>query len=221
MFFKRKPHRSKSSQKGVFEKAFTDRIGQPPVEFIFQKLSAGSDKRVVEYLWDITAAEIARKNHCTAMPFSSFYPEAAQLLQVHLQRTQENNALVCQYQIIQKNIKICQREFLNKKDTQPFGAQCGCEMDLLYADSSFCAKITQIAKENAQIEFCDDAQSPAFLKFKRELLPKRMDELGVTENALVQSICDHVVATGKSRKSALITIYYAVRMYTLKRTINK
>lgn len=221
MFFKRKPHRSKSSQKGVFEKAFTDRIGQPPVEFIFQKLSAGSDKRAVEYLWDITAAEIARKNHCTAMPFSSFYPEAAQRLQIHLQRNQENATPVRQPQCVQKNIKICQREFLNKKDTRPFGAQYGSEMDLLYADSSFCSKITQIAKEYSQIEFCDDAQAPDFLKFKRELLPKRMDELGITENALVQSICDHVVTAGKSRKSALITIYYAVRMYTLKRTINK
>lgn len=220
MLFKKWKQKAAKASDAAFEDAFTDRVGQSPVEFVFAKLSVGSDKNAVEYLYDITAAEIARRNHCTPKPFSFYFPEAEKKFQAHLQKKEKDEAFLLQYERIQRNIGICQREFLNRKDTRPFGAQYVSQMDLLFADRFFCDKIMQIAKENAKFEFCDDAQSPEFLKFKREILPQRMAELGLTEHPTVRSICDCVTADGKSLKSALITIYYAVRMCILQRSIS-
>ena len=214
MFFKKQ-------KKDNFEKAFADRLGQSPVDFIFTKLSVGSDKKAVEYLYDITATEIVRQKRCKVKPFSCFYPEAEQKLQAYLRAKAERDIILNQQKSVYKSICICQREFLNRKDSRPFGAQCGSQLDLLYSDTSFCNGIAQIGRENADIEFCENPQSHEFLRFKREILPRRMAELGLTEHPMVQSICEYIVRNGKSRKSALITVYYAIRMYLLKCSISE
>jgi len=207
----------KRAGSGDFEKAFADRLGQSPAEFIFTKLSASSDKRAVEYLYDITAAEIARRNDCKILPFSKFYPEAERKYSLFLER----EAILRARQDVEKKIRICQREFVNRVGVAPFGGQCARHLDRLYADSIFYHSIEQIAEENAGIEFCENGQNAEFLRFKREILPRRMEALGITRNDVVRSICDIVSATGKSRKSALISIYYAVRMYMLSRSLSE
>ena len=207
----------KTSQKksGSFEKAFTERLGKGPVDFICMKLSVGSDENAVRYLYDIMAAEIARENNCAPNPFERYYEKA--LAKVSEQKEQ-NNKLAHKENIFRK-IKLCQREYLNNIDGRPFGGQYAGQMDLLYGDSDICNKITQIAQEYKDVEFGDKVSATEFMKFKREILPKRMKELGVSENHIVKSICNCVVRGGKSEKSALITIYYAIRSYTLKMSI--
>lgn len=215
MFPRKRKKQTTQRAKAPFEKAFAARLGQTPVEFIYTKLAAGSDRRSLEYLYDITAAEIARQNHCVAKPFTCFYPEAERMLQEQNKEQERRKERTWQQQEVQEKIKICQREFLNRKGSKPFGAQCEEQLLLIYGDKAFCDRITQISRENEEIEFCNDPQMPGFLKFKREVIPKRMKELGLTEHPMVQSICDQVAKSGKSQKSALITIYYAVRMNAL------
>lgn len=215
MFFKKIIKYFTSCTKTPFEKAFSERLGQTPVEFIYTKLAAGSDKGSVEYLYNITAAEIARKNHCVPKPFAVFYPEAEQMLQPQKAELKQLEESIQQNQTVQEAIKICQREFLNCKDSKPFGARYEEQLRAIYEDKAFCGGIMQISKENSEVELCIDAQMPEFIRFKREILPKRMKELGLTAHPAVRLICDQVVKSGRSQKSALITIYYAVRMKML------
>ena len=207
----------KTSQKksGSFEKAFTERLGKNPVDFICMKLAVGSDKNAVSYLYAIIAAEIARENNCNPIPFENLYETAHR----KASEQKEQNRLLAHEQDFCKKMKLCQQEYLNNVDGRPFGGLCAGQMDLLYGDNEICSKIIQIGKEYSNIEFCDNTAASDFLKFKREILPKRMKELGITESPVVKSICDYVIKSGKSEKSALITIYYAVRSYTLKMSI--
>lgn len=57
----------------VFEKAFTDRLGRGPSEFIADKLRAGTSLKDARYLFDIISAEIAAQNHCKAGKFDSYH----------------------------------------------------------------------------------------------------------------------------------------------------
>ncbi|MBR5478930.1 MAG: hypothetical protein IKU84_02015 [Clostridia bacterium] len=203
-FSKKTPKKSNS-----FEKAFIERLGKTPAEFIHTKLSAGSDKKAVEYLYDIVSVEIVRENNCTPIPFEKLYEMVSR-------KAKEQKRVLESEQEISRKIKLCQREYLNNVDGRPFGGLYAGQMDLLYGDNEVCNKIIQIGKEYSSVEFCDNAAKPDFLEFKRETLPKRMKELGITENPIVQSICEKVIRGGKSPKSALITIYYAIRSYLLK-----
>ena len=213
MFGKKKRYRT-PNQKATFEKAFLAKIGQTPADFVFAKLSVGSDPKAVQYLYDITAAEVCRYNKCTPVPFSVLNCEATKQLQENKQKMQERESRSSSQHL--NRIAICKREFLNRTGTQPFGSAHATDLDLLYDDPTFRDKISQIAKENSQIEFCNNSHSPEFLNFKRVVLPARMNALGLTEHPIVQAICESVERNGHSRKSALITIYYAIRMYQLK-----
>lgn len=113
-------------------------------------------------------------------------------------------------------IAICQREFLDQKSGKPFGGLCEVELNDLYADHSFREGVLKISTENEHLEFCIDTHSSEFLEFKRMILPQRMEELGLTAYPDVRAICKLVESNSRSRKSALITIYYAIRMRMLE-----
>lgn len=219
MFLRKGAKRSTSSSKTAFENAFFERLGQTPVEFVYTKLHVGSDKRSVEYLYEITAAEIARRNHCKAIPFDDVYPEAERMPRMPIAKREVEKVQKRGKQRLQEYIEICQREFLNRKGCEPFGGQCAAQLDSLYRNKAFRDRISQISTEYAQIEFCSDTKDPEYLQFKRETIPRRMRELGLTEYPAVQTICDFVVRDGKSQKSALITIYYSVRKNMLMQQI--
>ena len=196
-----------------FENAFITRLGKSPVDFICTKLSVGTDESAVEYLYDIIAAEIARKNNCAPIPFDGYYTTA--LAKINFKQ----RPFVPQpRQNIESKIKICQREFLNNVDGRPFGGMCARQMDLLYCNNDICSVIMQIGLKYHNIEFCEEASDPEFIKFKRETIPQEMKKTGIFENPIVQSICDYVIRSGKSRNSAFITIYYAIRCYNLKKS---
>ena len=62
----------KDSERQRFEKAFQDRIGRSPAEFIQQKLANGTELKTIRYQYEMMAAEIARQNSCAAPPFSLY-----------------------------------------------------------------------------------------------------------------------------------------------------
>lgn len=57
----------------VFEKAFQRRLGQTPLEWLEVKISAGSRIEDIKYLFEISAAEIARQNNCVSQSFDRYY----------------------------------------------------------------------------------------------------------------------------------------------------
>lgn len=200
-----------------FEKEFIKRIGQHPVDFILTKLSVGSDVKAVRYLYDITAAEIERGILFSwGHSFDRYYPDAAEKLKKHKAYLEEHREDIFRESRVSRQIEVCQREFLNIKGNKPFYGQCEKDLEILYHDDWICKLIGQIAKENHRIELCDIRTEPEFVRFKRDILPKRMEELGITRHSAVRSICTHVVEHGSSRKSALITIYYAVRSHIIQ-----
>lgn len=62
----------KDSERQRFEKAFQDRIGRSPAEFIQQKLANGTEPKTIQYQYEMMAAEIARQNSCAAPPFGLY-----------------------------------------------------------------------------------------------------------------------------------------------------
>lgn len=62
----------KDSERQRFEKAFQDRIGRSPAEFIQQKLANGTEPKTIQYQYETMAAEIARQNSCAAPPFGLY-----------------------------------------------------------------------------------------------------------------------------------------------------
>ena len=60
---------------GIFESSFQKRLGQSPLEWVETKVEGGSQLKSVQYLFDISAAEIARQNNCTPQPFDRYYKE--------------------------------------------------------------------------------------------------------------------------------------------------
>lgn len=71
---KKKPAKPKIDRsRQAFERAFYNRLGQTPEDFINTKMTVGSELKSTRYLFDITAAAIARQYHCVAPEFSSYY----------------------------------------------------------------------------------------------------------------------------------------------------
>ena len=54
-----------------FELAFQMRLGQTPLEWVKMKVEGGSQLESIQYLFEISAAEIARQNNCVPQPFDT------------------------------------------------------------------------------------------------------------------------------------------------------
>lgn len=98
----------------TFESAFYDRIGQTPREFIDAKLAAGSDVKSTKYLFEITAAAIARQYHCEDGYFNFYYRPKKKGV-AKLPRVIQYNKLVRDRipEIIEKSGKTCKVEILD------------------------------------------------------------------------------------------------------------
>ena len=59
----------------AFERAFCQRLGQTPLEWVKAKVESGSQLRSIQYLFEITAAAIAEKNHCMVQGFERYYAQ--------------------------------------------------------------------------------------------------------------------------------------------------
>lgn len=198
-----------------FEDRFQERLGRGSVEHILEKLENGSERRAIKYLYDIVSAEISQQCRSKVPAFLVYYDKAVAEFEKRKREALQQKETEQKQRSVKAKMLACQQEFVNRQGSCPFGGAYDFELQALCADATFCQKILQISRENEKIEFSTDMRAPEFLSFKRETLPKRMAEFGLIEHPQVQYICQQVVADGKSRKSALITIYYAVRMYQL------
>ena len=59
----------------AFESAFCNRLNQTPYEWLEAKIAAGSRTEDIKYLFEISAAEIARQNNCVPQPFDRYYSQ--------------------------------------------------------------------------------------------------------------------------------------------------
>lgn len=59
----------------AFESAFWERLNQTPYEWLEAKIAAGSRIEDIKYLFEISAAEIARQNNCVPHPFDRYYSQ--------------------------------------------------------------------------------------------------------------------------------------------------
>ena len=60
---------------GFFEMAFQARLGQTPLEWVAAKVESKSSLSSIQYLFEISAAEIARQNNCVLQPFDRYYSQ--------------------------------------------------------------------------------------------------------------------------------------------------
>ncbi len=59
----------------AFEKAFCNRLGQSPLEWVKAKVESGSQLDAIRYLYELSAAAIAQQNNCCAPCFDRYYAE--------------------------------------------------------------------------------------------------------------------------------------------------
>lgn len=100
-----------------FERAFSKRLNQTPYEWLEVKIAAGSRIEDIKYLFEISAAEIARQNDCAPQPFDRYYSRYLKFKEVRpvAQKTVKvYNKLVRDKipEIIEKSGKTCTVETL-------------------------------------------------------------------------------------------------------------
>lgn len=101
----------------AFEKAFQKRLGQTPVEWVRSKVEAGSQVKDIQYLFEISAAEIARQNKYMPQPFDvyySIYLKSGEVIPMPERSAKIYNKLVRDRipEIIQASGKTCSFEIL-------------------------------------------------------------------------------------------------------------
>ena len=103
----------------IFEVAFFARIEQTPVEFLMEKIKAGSDKESTRYLFDIMSAEIARLNNCICLGFDHYYAIASN----EVKRMEQRRKVTVYNKLVRDNIseiitstgKKCTTEILSRE----------------------------------------------------------------------------------------------------------
>lgn len=113
--------RSRNCSAAAFEKAFQKRLGQIPVEWVKSKVEAGSQIKDIQYLFEISAAEIARQNKCLPQPFDIYYSaylKSREAITVPEQSVKIYNKLVRDRipEIIQASGRTCSFETLTTEE---------------------------------------------------------------------------------------------------------
>lgn len=113
---KRKKSNNNSSPE-AFEAAFFKRLNQRPYEWLETKIAAGSRIEDIRYLFEISAAEIARQNNCVPQPFDRYYSQylkSKEVKPVAQKSVKVYNKLVRDKipEIIEKSGKTCTVETL-------------------------------------------------------------------------------------------------------------
>ncbi len=57
----------------AFRRAFVNKLGKSPKEYIRNKINVGSEVNDVRYLFNIVANKIAKDNNCKLFDFDYFY----------------------------------------------------------------------------------------------------------------------------------------------------
>ena len=101
----------------AFESAFCNRLNQTPYEWLEAKIAAGSRTEDIKYLFEISAAEIARQNNCVPQPFDRYYSQylkSKEVKPVAQKSVKVYNKLVRDKipEIIEKSGKTCTVETL-------------------------------------------------------------------------------------------------------------
>lgn len=100
-----------------FERAFSKRLNQTPYEWLVTKIAEGSRIEDIRYLFEISAAEIARQNNCVSQPFDRYYSQylkSKEVTPVTPKSVKVYNKLVRDKipEIIEKSGKTCTVETL-------------------------------------------------------------------------------------------------------------
>lgn len=104
-----------------FESAFCKRLNQTPYEWLENKIAAGSRIEDIRYLFEISAAEIARQNNCVPQPFDRYYSQylkSKEVKPVAQKSVKVYNKLVRDKipEIIAESGKVCTVETLSDED---------------------------------------------------------------------------------------------------------
>lgn len=104
----------------AFERAFQNRLGQRPIEWITAKLQNGSELSAIQSLFEIMSAEIELQYNCAMQPFSHYYEQCQiekDVTPMRKKTMQQYNKLVRDRipEIIEASGKTCTCETLSQE----------------------------------------------------------------------------------------------------------
>ena len=199
MFFfnKKQKNLQKPQIRGaLFEKAFEERLGQNPTDYITNKIASGSDIGAIRNLFDIMAAEIELRSRCKSPGFDYYYEKALS------KQILKPVVLPGAHARITKSFAMSQligkERFLN---------QYGSQLKVLAENGDFIRFVTELRQQLAGQEVTNTREANKRIAdyFYINKANERFSE--------VKAIVEAVLAYGK-QASAHISIYYAMYLYT-------
>lgn len=119
---------------------------------------------------------------------------------------------------VEQKQDICIRELLFGRD---FLSDYCNQLNVLFGDSAFMRVIEEISGTTSdEVEFSIDSNRQEFLTFKKSTVARCLLESELKNNfSAYQSICADVMVRKKSVASAAISVYYALRYFSLRRGV--
>lgn len=198
MLFSKKKKKVKATPNTTavsFAKAFEERLGQDPTNYVLSKMATGSSISAIRNLFDILAAEIELHNRCKSPGFDYYYEKA--LSKQILEPVEEPISKPKITKIFAVSQLIGKERFLNQYDTL---------LKSLAMDKEFTSFITSLRQELAGQEVTNTRA--ANMRIADYFHANKANERFPN----VKTIVTAVLAYGK-QSSAHISIYYAMYFY--------
>ena len=189
----------------LFEELFNEKYGCTPVEYILQMTDKGYSKNEISFGYKLRSDSICEKNYLEYVPFSNYYDKA---YNYNEESISGNNSLLL-------NVSICKREMIHTINESSFGKYFYNELNNIFLDNDICGTIQMISSAFNDIEFPENEFDENFKKFKNITLTELFSVYDLTHNQSLLNIVNRVQQLGFSYNSAIVSIYYTVRMMQL------
>lgn len=193
-----------SSSPDAFESAFCKRLNQMPNEWLEAKIAAGSRIEDIKYLFEISAAEIARQNNCVPQPFDRYYSQylrSKEVKPVTQKSVKAYNKLVRDKipEIIEKNGKTCTVETLTDENyIAMLDAKLTEELEE-YQESKSLEELADLLEVLGAVVKARGYTWEELTKVRKEKLEERG---GFEKKIMLKEVFEHVSSQAESKPSS-------------------
>ena len=189
----------------LFEKIFFQNYDEYPEKYISQMMSKGYSKKEILKYYDLRCTAISEYAKVQPQPFSYYYNMVERGVLRNFEHEIKNI----------KEIKGCRGQLMSSIDGISFGKYFYNELNDIFSDEEFYKSIERISNSYKKIEFAFDDINEQYRNFKYKVLPDLFFQYNLDTTRAFKNIETKVTRAGYSATSAIITVYYLVRMLQL------